>query len=137
LNFLLDTNAVAAVLDGEPAVARAQLKKARRSKSSIAISTIVLHELWLGVARSRYQIDNAKRLRKFLDSGADVISFDEADAIRAGELRADLLSRGLPIGPYDVLIAAQAIRLGYTLVTANASEFSRVAGLKWIDWTSE
>ena len=42
---------------------------------------------------------------------------------------------GTPIGPFDLLIAAQALRTGMTLVTANVSEFARVAGLVWQDWT--
>jgi tRNA(fMet)-specific endonuclease VapC len=36
---------------------------------------------------------------------------------------------GTPIGPYDLLIAAQALRVGAALATANVSEFARVPGL--------
>jgi hypothetical protein len=43
---------------------------------------------------------------------------------------------GTPIGPYDMLIAAQALRSGATLVTANVKEFSRVRGLAWQDWSA-
>jgi tRNA(fMet)-specific endonuclease VapC len=46
-----------------------------------------------------------------------------------------LESRGTPIGPYDLLIAGQALQRGLTVVTANTSEFSRVSGLGWVDWT--
>jgi tRNA(fMet)-specific endonuclease VapC len=42
---------------------------------------------------------------------------------------------GTPIGPYDLLIAAQALRSGSTLVTANVREFRRVPGLAVEDWT--
>ncbi len=38
---------------------------------------------------------------------------------------------------YDLLIAAQALRTGATLATANVSEFARVPGLVWEDWTLE
>ena len=54
----------------------------------------------------------------------------------AGEIRAALEAAGTPIGAYDVLIAGQALRHDATLVTANASELSRVAGLRWEDWVS-
>jgi tRNA(fMet)-specific endonuclease VapC len=54
----------------------------------------------------------------------------------AGDLRAALDAAGTPIGPYDVLIAAQALRSNATLVTANVSEFARVPGLQWQDWTA-
>jgi len=38
---------------------------------------------------------------------------------------------------HDLLIAAQALRTGTTLVTANVSQFARVRGLVWQDWTAE
>ena len=50
---------------------------------------------------------------------------------------AALETAGMPIGPYDLLIAAQALRSGATLVTANVAEFSRVHGLAWQDWTAK
>ena len=53
------------------------------------------------------------------------------------ELRAGLESRGASIGAYDLLMAAQALRHGATLVTANTREFSRVPKLRWQDWTKK
>ena len=55
----------------------------------------------------------------------------------AGDLRAALEEAGIPIGPYDLLIAAQALRTGSTLVTANVSEFARVPSLLRQDWTAK
>ena len=52
------------------------------------------------------------------------------------EIRAELARAGTPIGPYDTLIAAQALRRDRLLVTANGREFSRVAGLRWEDWSA-
>ena len=63
-----------------------------------------------------------------------VLDFDREDARRAGELRAQLSVAGTPIGPYDVLIAGQALARGLTLVTHNTREFGRIAGLKFEDW---
>jgi tRNA(fMet)-specific endonuclease VapC len=88
------------------------------------------------VARSKRRNENAERLRIFLSGNIDVLPFDEDDAITAGDLRATLEQAGTPIGPYDLLIAAQALRSAATLVTANASEFARVSGLAWQDWTA-
>ena len=65
-----------------------------------------------------------------------IVPFDDEDAAAAGDLRAALEAAGTPIGPYDLLIAAQALRSGTTLVTANVSEFARVRGLLWQDWTA-
>lgn len=132
--YLLDTNAVIALLKDEPAGVRRRLRRAAAREASIAVPSIVLYELWYGVARSQRQRENAERLRVFLSGNIAVAPFDEDDAARAGDLRATLEAAGTPIGPYDLLIAAQALRKGATLVTANVSEFARVRGLSWQDW---
>jgi len=88
-------------------------------------------------ARSERRRENAERLRVFLSGNIDIVPFDEEDAVAAGDLRAALEGGGTPIGPYDVLIAAQALRTRATLVTANVSEFARVRDLLWQDWTAE
>ena len=64
------------------------------------------------------------------------IAFDAEDARAAAEIRAALRQLGTPIGPYDVLIAGQAMARGLTVVTANRREFGRVEGLKMEDWTA-
>jgi len=51
-----------------------------------------------------------------------------------GAVRAALEAMGQPIGYNDMLIAAHAISLGATLVTANEREFRRIAGLKVENW---
>ena len=137
MNYLLDTNAVIALLKDQPPNVRNRLRRLVRPGVSIAVSTIVLYELWYGVARSQRRRENAERLRVFLSGNIDVARFDEDDAATAGDLRAALEAAGTPIGPYDLLIAAQALRSSATLVTANVSEFARVRGLDWQDWTAE
>ena len=54
----------------------------------------------------------------------------------AGAIRSELEAQGLPIGPYDVLIAGQALARGLVLVTANTREFARVEGLAIEDWSA-
>ena len=63
-----------------------------------------------------------------------MLGFDKEDAQAAGKVRAMLAASGTPIGPYDVLIAGQALARGLVLVTHNVGEFSRVAGLQVEDW---
>ena len=137
MSYLLDTNAVIALLKDEPAIFRKRLRRAVSRGAAIAVSSIVLYELWYGVARSARRRENAERLRVFLSGGIEVSAFDEEDAKTAGELRATLEGAGTPIGPYDLLIAAQALRSGATLVTANVAEFTRVPDLQWQDWTAK
>lgn len=137
MNYLLDTNAVIALLKNQPAGVRSRLRRVASRGASIAVSSVVLYELWYGVARSARRDENAERLRVFLSGSIAVMPFDEEDAVTAGDLRAVLETAGTPIGPYDLMIAAQALRSGATLVTANVSEFTRVRGLLWQDWTAK
>lgn len=136
MSYLLDTNAVIALLENKPPIFRKRFRRAVSRNAEITVSSIVVYELWYGVARSERRRENAERLRLFLSGAIDVAPFTAEDAVAAGDLRATLEAEGAPIGPYDVLIAAQALRSNATLVTANVSEFARVPGLSWQDWTA-
>jgi tRNA(fMet)-specific endonuclease VapC len=135
VTYLLDTNVVVALLRNKSVVVRERFRAVVSEGASIIVSSVVLFELWYGVARSGRMEENRDRLRVFVSGVNGVVPFDEADASIAGTLRAALETGGTPIGPYDLLIAAQALRTGMTLVTANVSEFARVDGLAWQDWT--
>ena len=108
--FSRHQRAVIALLKNQPAGVRGRLRRVVSRGASIAVSSVVLYELWYGVARSERRRDNAERLRIFLSGKIDVVPFDEQDAATAGDLRATLEAAGTPIGPYDLLIAAQALR---------------------------
>jgi tRNA(fMet)-specific endonuclease VapC len=135
LIFLLDTNAAIAFINNDRNV-RARFSAAEFNDDKPAISTIVLFELWYGVSNSKRWEGNARALRSFLDHPIPVMPFDADDSRAAGELRVSLESAGAPIGAYDLLIAAHAVRRGATLVTANTREFSRVPGLALEDWSA-
>ena len=134
--YLLDTNAVLALLKNQPESARKRLRRVRSQGGALAVSSVALFELWYGVARSQRRDENSERLRVFLSGDVATVHFDEQDAPIAGQLRRALEVAGTPIGPYDLLIAAQAMRTRATLVTANVAEFARVGGLTWEDWTA-
>jgi tRNA(fMet)-specific endonuclease VapC len=134
MDYLLDTNACIALNKGEPASVRARFEKAIQAGAQVWVSTIVLYELWYGVAKSGRPKENAEDLATFLGGSVRVQGFEEQDAREAGEVRAALERIGKPIGAYDVLIAGQALSKGMTLVTANTKEFGRVKGLVWEDW---
>jgi tRNA(fMet)-specific endonuclease VapC len=130
----LDTNAAIAVLRGRP---RPLIERFRTElvRGSIGLPAIVLFELHYGAARSDRREENEDRLATFLSAPIAVLPFDGDDAREAGNIRALLTKAGTPIGPYDILIAAQARRRGALLVTANEREFARVPGLRCEDWT--
>lgn len=113
---------------------RARFNQAVQDGILVALSSIVLFELWYGVAKSQQQQRNASTLGSFLAGPIRVLNFEAEDAREAGEIRAELERLGTPIGPHDLLIAGQARRHRALLVTANVGEFSRVPGLKTEDW---
>ena len=100
-------------------------RRAMSADTLIHVSSAVLFELWHGVARSGRRQENTERLRVFLSGDIAIVPFEEKDATIAGDLRATLEMGGTSIGPYDLLLAAQALRAGATFVTANISEFTR------------
>ena len=134
IEYTLDTNACIALINASPVAVRTRLQEALGEGSVLCVSTVVLHELWYGVAISVRRDRNTERVQTFLSGPIEILAFDEADARAAGEVRAQLERVGQPIGAYDALIAGQAVRRGLTLVTANAREFERVDGLMWEDW---
>ena len=137
MNVLLDSNVCIALLNERPAQVRWRFEETVEAGQKIFVSTVVAFELWFGAHASTRKGLNLTRLDTFLRGAVELIPFDEADARVAGEVRASLRTAGNPIGPYDVLIAGQALNRGFTLVTANVGEFRRVAGLQWEDWAAE
>jgi tRNA(fMet)-specific endonuclease VapC len=134
VDYLLDTNACIALINGTPAAVRARFQKVIAGGGQVYVPTVVTYELWYGVAKSARAELNSKRLETFLAGPVMQLSFEEADARAAGTIRGALEGSGKPIGAYDLLIAGQASARNLTLVTANVSEFARVRGLSWQDW---
>jgi tRNA(fMet)-specific endonuclease VapC len=127
---------VIAVLNERTSPAPARIEAAIRAGDALAISSIVLFELCYVAAKSARPDRNARRIADFLAGPIEVLPCEPADAEEAGDIRAALERAGTPIGPYDVLVAAQARRRDALLVTANEREFARVPRLKFEDWAS-
>ena len=130
MRFLLDTNAVIGLLGGNTGVLAGVRQHAPQD---FGIPAVAAHELFYGAYRSARQVQNLALLDGLR---LEVLEFDKEDARRVGEVRAALAAAGTPIGPYDVLIAGQALARGLVLVTHNVGEFARVAGLQIEDWQS-
>ena len=130
MKFLLDTNAVIALLKGNPAF-HGRLRQ--HDPQDLGLSVVVAYELYFGAFRSRRQEANLARVDALR---FEIIDFTANDARAAGLVRAELAAAGIPIGPYDTLIAAQALSRDLVLVTHNSREFSRIGRLKIEDWES-
>lgn len=131
----LDSNAVVAAINRRSPGVRQRLERALTAGMPVGIPTIVIYELWTGIHKSPRLKENTANLATFLALDVTPWSFDPGDAEEAGEIRAALERAGTPIGPYDVLIAAQARRRSAILITRNQREFARVSGLRTEDWT--
>jgi tRNA(fMet)-specific endonuclease VapC len=64
----------------------------------------------------------------------EIIDFESIDSEQFGIIRTQLKKEGNLIGPYDMLIAAQAVARNLILVTNNTNEFIRIKNLKLEDW---
>ena len=130
----LDTNVAIALLNNRQPNVRARFDAALAA-TPLAMSTVVYHELMFGAANSAHRQANEDKVAIFIAAGAiALLALAEDDAREAADISAHLKRQGTPIGPYDVLIAAQARRSGATLVTANPGEFERVPGLVVVNW---
>jgi tRNA(fMet)-specific endonuclease VapC len=128
VRFLLDTNAVVALLKRDPSM-MANLR--RHSPADVGLSVIVLHELIYGAHRSRRVAENQANVGRLQ---FETVGFDAEDARVAGEIRARLAAAGTPIGPFDVLLAGQAVARGLAVVTRNTREFDRIKELRVENW---
>jgi tRNA(fMet)-specific endonuclease VapC len=97
------------------------------------LSAIVTAELRTGLAKGPVNAARTSKLTDFIEA-FPVLAFDDAAARHGASIRADLETRGVTIGPLDLLIAAHARSAGATLVTGNVGEFRRVRRLKVLAW---
>jgi len=128
--WLLDTNILIAASKAHPAVL-AHLKK--HTLGELLLSSVVWAELEFGIAKSARQAHN----RQVFDAIArhlKMLPFSPQAARHYGQIRTDLERAGTPIGPNDMLIAAEALAQDATLVTDNIREFSRIKGLRLENW---
>ena len=128
--YLLDTNTLIYFFKGKGRVAEQLLAL---PPHAMAIPAITLFELATGLRKSAASEKRRHQLRAFTELVA-VLPFAAREAEAAATVRAALEQQGLPIGPYDVLIAGTALAHNATLVTHNQTEFARVEGLKMVVW---
>ena len=130
MKYVLDTNTLIYFFKGLGNVSDRLLSV---PPFEIGVPTIVLYELEVGIGKSSTPRKRKAQLRQFT-SLVNVLPFGYEEAKCAADIRVKLEKKGLPIGPYDILIAASALAGNRTLVTHNTKEFGRVTGLKLEDW---
>jgi tRNA(fMet)-specific endonuclease VapC len=128
--YLLDTNTCIALMRHH---AKAVAHVAAVPPDDCAVSTITSYELFTGVEKCADPARERDKVALLLQTVHE-IPFRAAAAREAGRVRATLESQGQPIGPYDILLAGQALADSLILVTANTREFNRVPELKLENW---
>lgn len=132
LKYMLDTNICIFTIKSKPDVVRQAFKA---HQGQMCISTVTAMELIYGAEKSAAVERNLRVIDSFMNQ-LEVLNYDPAAAAHSGQLRAELARAGMPIGPYDQMIAGHARSQGLILVTNNLSEFKRVPGLRVEDWVS-
>jgi tRNA(fMet)-specific endonuclease VapC len=131
--YLLDTNILSdLVRQPQGAIAR---RIAKEGEETICTSIVVAAELRFGAEKS-----GSNKLADQVDlilSAIEILPLESPADREYGKLRHYLVRNGTLIGPNDMLIAAQALSAGLTVVTANTREFTRVPGLIIENWFTE
>ena len=131
--FLLDTNILSDLVRNPQGTVTDHIL--REGEGSICTSIVVAAELRFGAEKR-----GSRRLSTQLEtilSAIEILPMEEPTDRQYAKLRCHLEKAGTPIGPNDMLIAAHALSLGLTLVTANQNEFHRVPGLAVENWLNE
>ncbi len=131
MHYLLDTNICIYLIKKQPLSVIDRFRQ--HSPKDVAISTITLFELQYGIEKSQYRQRSKDALAKFL-LPLNLIDIDRSSAVEAAIIRAQLEKKGMPIGPYDLLIAGLARSLDMILVTNNTKEFERIDNLHLENW---
>jgi tRNA(fMet)-specific endonuclease VapC len=128
--YLLDTNIISDLIRNPKG--RVAKHIARVGENNVCTSIIVAAELRYGCAKkgSKRLLETVENLLRELN----VLSLEGPADAEYGKIRAELERRGSPIGGNDLLIAAHALAIEATVVTANVDEFARVEGLKVQNW---
>jgi tRNA(fMet)-specific endonuclease VapC len=130
MRYLLDTNIVSDLVRNPQGRVARHIRKV--GEAQVCTSIIVAAELRYGAAKKR-----SPRLSTQLEAvlGAlEVLPFETPADAAYGLLRTRLEQVGTPIGANDLFIAAQAIVLGYIIVTDNEKEFTRIKHLPHENW---
>ena len=125
--MILDTNALSAFVDGNPAVGELLSQQERA-----AIPVIVLGEFRYGITSSRYR----ESYERWLDSHLaefEVLSVNADTAVAYAAIRVALKRAGKPIPANDAWIAALAVEHSLP-VLSNDAHFDVVPGLRRVSW---
>ncbi len=133
VQYLLDTDTFSAIVKGQNPTILRRLETLNVGQA--ALSVVTRGEIAYGVRHMLRNPRTLQRINALLES-FPTLALSAEVALQYGELRAHLRTRGSPIGPNDLWIAAHALTNQCILVTNNVGEFSRVPKLKMENWVA-
>jgi tRNA(fMet)-specific endonuclease VapC len=147
VTYLLDTDMLVFMIRGLKSARRAARRNAEQlakrcerawsEGNTIGLSAITVSEVEYGARRSKDYDAEMAAYRK-IESPFAIYDYNVVLCPRHyGRIRYELESKGSTIGAMDLLIAAHALAMDATLVTNNAGHFSRVTGLKTVNWLAQ
>ena len=133
MTWMFDTDIMIHLINRKAAYERIARRMSGRSPGELRLSAITVSELRFGAANGEFRKDNEAALEELLEL-FELEDFPSAAAKDFAAIKIALLSKGKPIGPYDMLIASHALHISATVVTNNEREFRRVPGLAVENW---
>ncbi len=130
LKFLLDTNMLSDLVRNPGGQVARRITQV--GEDTVCTSIVAAEELRYGAEKSGS--DQLTARVELLLSAIEILAFEAPADRHYARLRHHLTRKGTPIGPNDLLIAAQALSEELTIVSANAREFKKVSGLALEDW---
>jgi tRNA(fMet)-specific endonuclease VapC len=130
MSFLLDTNIVSFHLKRPRGLTHRFVQHSGR----LYISSIALAELCVWAFGKAKPAATLSAIEAMLRKEVNRLDFDDDCAKKFGQVRADLIRRGVSVGPLDLLIASVALVYDLTLVTNNTADFQNIPGLRLEDW---
>jgi tRNA(fMet)-specific endonuclease VapC len=128
---MLDTDICIYIIKSKPEQVIKRFKKLK--PGDICLSIVTVSELYAGVEKSAFPERNRDALEQFL-LPFDILDYGIEEAKIYGQIRANLEKSGMPIGAYDLMIAAHCLCRRFTLVTNNIREYERVPRLIIENW---
>lgn len=129
--YLIDTCTVSDFVKGDE---NTLIKIKATDPEHLFLSTITSMEIEYGLQKNPQKASTIQAVVQDFLNTLHILDFGAKEAKWAGNIRATLIKKGTPIGPYDLLIAATALHHNLTLVTSNVREFQRVPNLRWENW---
>jgi tRNA(fMet)-specific endonuclease VapC len=130
MTYLLDTDTCIGVLRQRPGMVQ---RLSQIAPTDCAVSMVSVYALFCGLAKAQDPAKERQKVERFIAAVIE-LPLDRASAEAAAKIRGELERQGKLIGPYDLLIAGQALAGRLTLVTNNLREFQRVSGLNLQSW---